>query len=260
MAAAGRDAPAGRDRLTWIGHSTVLLELGGARLLTDPLLRMRVAHLRRHGAAPDLGPEPLDAVLLSHLHRDHADGPSLRRLPAQTPVLVPAGAGRTVRGLGVRAVREVGVGDSVDVAPGVSVTAVPAVHDGRRIAWGEPVDAVGWVVDARRRIYFAGDTDVFDAMGDVAGGADVALLPVWGWGPSIGPGHMGPPQAAQAAALLRPRIAVPIHWGTFLPFGLARRRPALLTAPGRAFAELCADAAPRTTVVVLRPGESLDLD
>ena len=254
------DAPARRDRLTWIGHSTVLLELGGSRLLTDPLLRMRIAHLRRHHPAPDLGSAPIDAVLLSHLHHDHADGPSLRRLPAGTPVLVPAGAARTVRALGVRAVREVGIGDSAEVAPGVTVTAVPAVHDGRRLSWGAPVDAVGWVVEAPRRVYFAGDTDVFDTMGDVAGGADVALLPVWGWGPSIGAGHMGPPEAAQAAALLRPRIAVPIHWGTFLPYGLAKRHPRLLTAPGQAFADLCATAAPQTDVVVLAPGGTLDLD
>src|SRR3954471_8694528 len=98
---AGDDAPMAH-RLTWLGHATVLIELGGLRVLTDPLLRGRVAHLRRHVPVPAL-PAGLDAVLLSHLHRDHADGPTLRRL-AGVPALVPRGAGGTVRALGVRTV------------------------------------------------------------------------------------------------------------------------------------------------------------
>ena len=67
------------ERLTWVGHATVLLELGGARLLTDPLLRTRLAHLRRHGARPDPSVmEDIDAVLVSHVHLDHLDVRSLR--------------------------------------------------------------------------------------------------------------------------------------------------------------------------------------
>ena len=83
-------------RITYIGHATTLIEVGGLRLLTDPILRGRVAHLRRRG--PVIAREWLDridAVLLSHLHLDHLDLPSLRRLPRTTQLLVPRGAGAT---------------------------------------------------------------------------------------------------------------------------------------------------------------------
>ena len=229
-------------------------------MLTDPVLRSRLAHLIRHAPAPTVGDEPIDAVLLSHLHSDHADGPSLRRVGRHVPVFVPRGAARSARRLGARDVREVDVGETVELAPRVMARAVPATHDGRRWPLGRAIAAVGWVLEGERRVYFAGDTDVYDEMADVARGVDVALLPVWGWGPSMGPGHMDPAAAARAAALIRPRTAIPIHWGTFLPIGVARRHPALLTRPGRDFAERCAELAPDTEVVVLRPTERFEVE
>jgi L-ascorbate metabolism protein UlaG (beta-lactamase superfamily) len=88
---------------------------------------------------------------------------------------------------------------------------------------------------------------------------DVALLPVAGWGPSLGPGHMDAEQAARAAALVRPAIAIPIHWGTFAPIGLRRGRDRLLGDPPQAFAEHAAKLAPGTRVEILQPGESIAL-
>ena len=245
--------------ITWVGHATTLLRNGDTRVLTDPVLRGRVAHIKRHSARPRIDAGTVDAVLLSHLHRDHADGPSLRRRGAATPVFVPQGAGRAVRRLGMRDVREVDVDETVEIAPGVQATAVPAVHDGRRMVYTRPAEAIGWMIDGGSRVYFAGDSDVFDGMGSLAGQVDVALLPVWGWGPTIGPGHMGPREAAEAAALIRPRTAIPIHWGTFLPIGLGRRHRGLLTSPAREFAELCGELAPDTDVLVLQPGQTADL-
>jgi L-ascorbate metabolism protein UlaG (beta-lactamase superfamily) len=93
----------------------------------------------------------------------------------------------------------------------------------------------------------------------LAGGLDVALLPVWGWGPSLGAGHLDPERAARAAALLAPRIAIPIHWGTFFPLGLARLRSSLVQAPPREFARRAAELAPQVDVRVLSPGESTSL-
>src|SRR4051812_50216135 len=93
--------PAPAERLTWLGHATVLIEVGGARLLTDPLLRDRVGHLRRHGASPvPTASERLDAVLVSHLHLDHLDAASLRRLPRDGTGLPPGGGGAALRGAG----------------------------------------------------------------------------------------------------------------------------------------------------------------
>ena len=105
------------------------------------------------------------------------------------------------------------------------------------------------------RVYFAGDTDLFDEM-DQLGQLDLAMLPVWGWGTSIGEGHLDPIRAAEAARRLRPRVAIPIHWGTFLPIGTLRRHGHRLHDPPREFARLTAEAAPAVEVRVLEPGES----
>jgi L-ascorbate metabolism protein UlaG (beta-lactamase superfamily) len=247
------------DRLTWLGHSTVVIETAGARLLTDPLLHRRIAHLRRHAPVPAV-PEHLDAVLLSHLHHDHLDAASLRALAADVPLVVPRGAGssRTVRSLR-RKVHELAPGEVLDVA-GARVRAVAAVHDGRRLPFTREAPALGFVVEGGRRVYFAGDTEVFDGMRAIGdGGLDVALLPVWGWGPRVGPGHMDPDQAAGAAELLQPSLAIPIHWGTYLPLGSGRRLGHLLEDPGHRFAERVAHRAPGVRVRVLAPGQRLEL-
>jgi L-ascorbate metabolism protein UlaG (beta-lactamase superfamily) len=247
------------ERLTWVGHATVLVEVGGARLLTDPLLRSRLGPLRRHGARPrrDVA-ERIDAVLISHLHLDHLDVSSLRRLGRDVRVLAPRGAGRLLHQIGFARVDELGAGDSARVRDAV-VSAVPAVHDGRRRPLGVVADALGYEIAGAHRVYFAGDTDLYDGMRALAGRIDVALLPVWGWGPSLGPGHMDPQAAARAVALVRPRIAVPIHWGTFYPAGLERVRGRALVDPPHDFARHVAELAPDVEVRVLAPGGELAL-
>jgi len=242
------------DRLTWLGHATVLVELGGAAVLTDPLLRRRVAHLFRHAPEPRMPPH-VDAVLISHLHRDHLDLPSLARLDPAVPIVVPRGGARVLRRSG-RELLEVTAGETVALA-GLRIRATPAVHDGRRSPLSGPADAVGYVIEAHRRVYFAGDTARFDAMAELAG-LDAALLPIWGWGPRLGPSHMDPCQAADAVALLRPRLAIPIHWGTFVALGRGRERGAAWE-PARAFAARVAEVMPAVDVRVLAPGESADL-
>ncbi|HEV7753471.1 MAG TPA: MBL fold metallo-hydrolase [Baekduia sp.] len=252
--------PATTARLTWLGHATVLIEVAGARLLTDPVLRGRVAHLVRRVPVPRL-PDELDAVLLSHVHRDHADGPTLRRIPPGVPVIAPRGTAAILRRAGHPDVRELAVGGSVEITTDVRVRAVPARHDGRRWPVGQArSDALGFVIEGDVRVYFAGDTELFPGMTHIGdGGLDAALLPVWGWGTSAGSGHLDPDGAARAAARLRPRIAVPIHWGTYLPAGLHRTHGHLLRAPGPAFAARVSELAPAVRTVVLAPGEALEL-
>ena len=106
-------------------------------------------------------------------------------------------------------------------------------------------------------MFFAGDTDLFDAMEGLVPDLDVALLPIWGWGPLIGPGHLDPSRAAEAVARLRPRVAVPIHWGTLRPF-YRGTRARFLREPAEAFVAAARERAPETTVNVLAPGESLE--
>jgi L-ascorbate metabolism protein UlaG (beta-lactamase superfamily) len=242
------------DRIVFLGHATVVIECDGVRLLTDPLLRARVLHLRRQvGAVPAALTAGIDAVLISHLHHDHFDPPSLRRLGRDVPMIVPEGAAAWVRRRRFAAVRELAAGDSVSVGA-LAVAAVHARHDGWRPG-GPRAAAAGFVVRGGRSVYFAGDTELFEEMATLAPGLDVALLPVSGWGPRLGPGHMDPLDAARAAALLRPRIAIPIHWGTLLAMGMSRRHRERLADPPQAFAAHVGRLAPSVEVRILSPGQ-----
>jgi L-ascorbate metabolism protein UlaG (beta-lactamase superfamily) len=229
-------------RVTWLGHATVVLELGGARLITDPVLRARVAHLRRHVPAP-APTAAVDGVLISHVHHDHLDRPTLRRF-GTARTLAPVGSAALLAPLSVQEVR---AGDRVDVG-GVEVEVVPAWHEARRRPGTPVLDALGYLVE---RVWFAGDTDLNAEMVALKGRVDVALVPVWGWGPSLGPGHMDPRRAAEAVALIEPAVAIPIHWGTFLPYG--SRRKDLLVSPPMQFSAYAAELAPATRVELLSP-------
>ena len=144
-------------------------------------------------------------------------------------------------------------GDAAEVA-GVRVQATPAAHHGSRHPLARGTPALGYVFGGGSpRVYFAGDTDLFDEMRDLRGEVDVALLPVAGWGPKVGSGHLDAERAATAAEIIDPRLAIPIHWGTYAP---PIYRIPDLSAPPREFAELVAARTPHMEVAVLEPGES----
>lgn len=243
-------------RVRWAGHATVELEADGSRLVTDPILRGRVSHLFRYAPGVAVAPGPA-AVLLSHGHHDHLDLPALRELRPAGPVLVPRGLGGVAaRGVGARLVHEVEAGDVVEVGPW-RITVVPAEHDGRRLPFGPPQAAVGFRLDGPARILFPGDTDLHDGLErGAAGGLDLALLPIAGWGPSVGPGHLDPERAARAAARLGAPLVVPIHWGTYASPG---SRPADPQAVVREFAGELAAHAPGARMRALAHGAALEI-
>ncbi|MFI8100369.1 MBL fold metallo-hydrolase [Streptomyces sp. NPDC101118] len=251
--------------ITWWGHATCTVEDSGVRVLTDPLFAGRLAHLRRRrGAPPPAAAAVAEAVLVSHLHADHLHVPSLARLAPGTRVLVPRGAPRAVPSLARLpglALTEVAPGDEVRVAD-LTVRVVSARHDGRRLPFGPRVaPALGYVVEGEDRTYFAGDTGLFDSMAEEVGPVDVALLPVGGWGPFLGPGHLDARRAARALAeLVRvgpPRRAVPVHFGTYWPIGMDAVRPHEFHAPGDEFVRHAAALAPGVAAEPLGHGESV---
>jgi L-ascorbate metabolism protein UlaG (beta-lactamase superfamily) len=247
--------------ITWWGHATCTVEDSNTRVLTDPLFARRLAHLRRRqGAPPPAEAAMADVALVSHLHADHLHVPSLARLAPGTRLLVPRGASRQVPGLrrlGHLRMTEVAPGDRTRVGDLV-VRTVPARHDGRRLPVGpHRSPALGFVIEGSARTYFAGDTGLFESMAQEVGPVDVALLPVGGWGPYLGPGHLDAGRAAQALARLMPRSAVPVHYGTYWPIGLDAVRPHEFHAPGDEFVRLAATHAPEVTVHRLAHGERI---
>jgi L-ascorbate metabolism protein UlaG (beta-lactamase superfamily) len=231
-------------------------------VLTDPLFARRLAHLRRRrGPVPPPRAAEADVVLVSHLHADHLHVGSLLRLAAGTTVLLPRGALAAVPAL--RRVRqrlalvEIGAGETREFGE-VTVRAVPAAHDGRRLPYGpQRVPALGYVVAGEARTYFAGDTGLFDGMAEAVGPCDVALLPVGGWGPFLGHGHLDAGRAARALADLAPHDAVPVHYGTFWPIGMDAVRPHEFHTPGEDFVRFAARTAPAVRVHRLEHGQSV---
>jgi len=242
-------------RITYLGHASVLIGFDGFEVLTDPLLRPRIAHLRR--VAPAVAAERLagvDLILVSHAHHDHLDTRSLRMVRGGPRVLCPAPARRAVAAAGLQP-EAMAVGGHARIGA-VEVEAVRADHDGRRWPHHRRGDALGFVVRSpAESVYFAGDTGWFEEIGEV-GEVDVALLPVAGWGPKLGPGHLDPGEAARAAALIAPRVAIPIHWGTYERIGMDTGHRA---APARRFCDQLSELSPEVAAELLAPGEALDV-
>jgi L-ascorbate metabolism protein UlaG (beta-lactamase superfamily) len=253
--------------LTWLGHSTVVIDLDGTRLLTDPLLLRHAGVLRRRGPMPERRAwERTDAVLLSHLHHDHAELRSLRLLPAGVPMITAPENARWLRvrnlhGISPRREEEwVGVGNGASV----TVTLCRADHSSRPMPH-RPNAANGHLVrSSAATICVAGDTSLYPELAalrhEVGGRIDLAVVPVSGWGPRLSPGHLGPAEAAEACALVGARYAVPVHWGTLHAPGGRLYPPGWMDRPGPEFVEALADRAPECTPVLLSRGVTTAVD
>lgn len=257
--------PTGRTRVTFVGQGTVLIEMDGVRILTDPVLKRWVGPLRRYGELPAAAVRRhIDVVLISHLHLDHLDTPSLKLLPKSAILIGPPHVSRTVNRVGFKTIVETRRDTALHFGS-VEVQAVHASHTRRRWVVSLPTEPLGFIVHGSSTIYFAGDTGLFDGMDDLHERIDLALLPIETWGVRPPEGrHMSPRSAAHALSLLRPRIAVPIHWGTlYVPgsayagkqatyawFQRTRKRP-------EEFVRLAAESAPDVEVRLLEPGQSL---
>lgn len=217
--------------MTWLGHATAVADLGGVRVLFDPLLRSRA---RRAGR--------VDAILITHSHVDHLNRWSLKAVPRDAHLVVPRGAAPVVADLGFARVTEVTAGDQLAVG-GATVTAVPTRHDHGRWRKGDRPEALGYVVAAAgAALHHAGDVDfsdhaVFDDIGK-RHAIDATLLPIGGMLPvwyyrsrrrALDRGvHIDPDCALDIFERLGARALVPVHWGTLSlrlgPPSMPRRR------------------------------------
>ena len=265
--AALRDGSRGAT-VTWVGHSTVLVELDRVNFLTDPTWAKRsgpfggLVGARRYtppGIAFDDLPR-IDFVLISHDHYDHLDAPTVRRLAAKFDPLfvVPLGLKSWFADRGMTNVVELDWGESVPVR-GLTIVCTPAQHGGGRTAidqgrrlWSS------WVVLGSKRFYFAGDTGYyrhFKEIGDTFGPFDLAALPIGSYTPReiARPVHMSPEDAVQAALDLRATHFVGVHWGTF---ALARER--YDEPPQRLAAEVARRRLDPAEAWILKPGETVN--
>jgi len=251
--------------VTWLGHSTVVLDIDGVRLVADPLLGRHAGVLRRRGRRPDRAAwSNADASLLSHLHHDHAEVRSLRLL-GDAPVLTAAANAQWAirKGLNGQALdpdewSTIEAGDR-----SVSVKLVPAVHSVRPMPH-RPNAANGHLVRGPSGIvWVAGDTELYpnlEQLPEWAGGPiDLALIPIAGWGPRLSAGHLGPPEAATACRIVGARWAIPVHWNTFYLPMTDLWPPGWMEAPGPAFLDALAREAPACRPVVLDLGESVNI-
>ncbi|WP_328775620.1 MBL fold metallo-hydrolase [Streptomyces goshikiensis] len=218
----------GTVSVTWAGHASWVLRIGGLTVLTDPVWSRRIlgtpARMTPVGVRWEDLPR-VDAVVISHNHYDHLDAPTLRRLPRDTALFVPAGLGRWCRRRGFTRVTELDWWESAEL-DGVRFAFVPAHHwskrsllDACRTLWG------GWVLtDARgsgRQVYFAGDTGYGHWFGEIGRrhpGIDLALLPIGAYAPRwwLRDVHADPEEAVRACLDLGARRMAPMHWATFV--------------------------------------------
>ena len=222
--------PASGLRITWLGHSTTLIEIDGARLLTDPVWGERASPSRWVGphrmhppplALADL--PPVDAVLISHEHYDHLDMGTVQALGARGAVFhVPLGVGAHLGAWGIPPAQivEHDWWQDATLPGGVRVVSTPARHfNGRGIPWRIGALWTSWsIVGPRHRVFFSGDTGLTDGFNEVArreGPFDVALLEIGQYHESWGSIHLGPAGALEAFARLGAKTLIPIHWSTF---------------------------------------------
>lgn len=225
------DAGANVSSVTWIGHSTLLIQMGKVSFLTDPIWSDRPSPIPLVGPSRFVKPgltihdlPTIDFVVISHNHYDHLDLPSLRALEERNPdatFFVPLGNADLLRRQGITHVQELDWKQSVTLK-GVTVHCLPAQHwskrglrDDNKALWAS------WaVIGTDRRFYFAGDTGYFQgfkSMGNYLGPFDLAAVPIGAYSPRVmmKDSHMNPEEAVTAAMDLRAKKAVAIHFGTF---------------------------------------------
>ncbi len=259
-------------RVTMVGHATLLIQIGGLNILTDPVWSERASPLSFAGPRRVTTPgirlddlPPIDVILLSHNHYDHLDMAALRALHAghRPPIVTPLGNDAIIhRGISNARVLTGDWGDAIEIAPGAKAHIVPALHwssrgprDRRMALWG------GFVVAAAGKlVYFAGDTgygtgNIFREIGERFGAVDLAILPIGAYDPRwfMAAQHCDPEEAVQIFEDVGAKAAVGMHWGTFKLTDESRNEPA-----SRLTSALAARGIDPARFIAMRPADVAD--
>lgn len=214
-------------RVTWLGHASMLIEMDGKRVLTDPMWSERSSPLSWVGPTrwfpPPLALDdlpPIDAVVISHDHYDHLDEASVRALDARgTKFFVPLGVGAHLEGWGVPLNHIVEMDWWEDAKVGdLTITCTPARHASGRAGWDKDATLwAGWALSGpKHRVYFSGDTGLFPAMKDIGeklGPFDLTMIESGQYHQAWPDWHIGPEQAVVAHSWVRGQVMLPVHWG-----------------------------------------------
>jgi N-acyl-phosphatidylethanolamine-hydrolysing phospholipase D len=254
-------------RLTWIGHSTFLIQHEGLNILTDPIFGdcqpIPVGRMRR-STAPGIRFEDLPTihhVLISHSHYDHLDAPTIRALGNEVRYWVPEGLCAWFRRRGITRCKELSWWQSAKLSEEVAIHCVPAQHGSARTLFDRNrTHWCGWVVEsAERSAYFAGDTGYspsFREIGERFGGFDVSMIPIGAYTPRwlMHPVHLNPAEAVQVHKDVQSRLSIACHWGTFrLADEPIEEPPALLAQ------ELGEQRVDSAKFLALRPGGRVEV-
>lgn len=216
-------------RITWLGHSTLWLEIDGLRILTDPVFGDRASPVgfmgpkRYHPVPVALSDLPeFDVLLLSHDHYDHLCRQSIEQLAKRGVHVVTAlgvGAHLEEYGFAPELIHELDWHESFE-RPGVRFTATPAQHFSGRGPFDRNATLwASWIIQTEhRKLFFSGDTGLFPELADIGrrfGPFDVTMLEVGAYHPAWGDIHLGPANALLAHQMLGGKVLMPVHWGTF---------------------------------------------
>jgi L-ascorbate metabolism protein UlaG (beta-lactamase superfamily) len=254
-------------RVTYIGHATLLLELDGVRILTDPNFEPKLGRLLPRVSAPGIAladlPE-LHALLLTHAHADHLSFDSLERLPRNIPLIAPPAVAKWLRRLGFESAVALPPGESMRLGQ-VTIHAATATHQGSRYGFDRWRSAANmYLLDGSTTTFFAGDTALVEdthhlverTLWERGRELDLALLPIgyapW-WKPGFRKGHLTHEDALALFERLRASVFVPYHWGTFRHV-TATAHDAINRLKARLPSHHLSEA-----VRILEPGETLDI-
>jgi L-ascorbate metabolism protein UlaG (beta-lactamase superfamily) len=243
--------------ITYIGHATVLVDTGSCKFITDPLLVRRIAWIGPKRKVPlqiqSGSLDDIDFITISHGHFDHLDLRSLKMIHQDVPVVCHPSLQRIVRKTKHKP-RPLGWWESTDIN-GIKITAVPAFHFSARPPFHFSVDYQGYIIEAEKTFYHAGDGGMNAWYKEVGKRfkTNIAFLPIGGYHPpSYRKLHLSPEDALDALVIMNADLLIPIHWGTFI----LSREP--IDEPSKRLLEYAEKKGLQYRIKVIQPGDHIE--